>query len=107
MKGVRYFVDVVRSIFSTIFSSIVYRFSQLRKFRQLPINRINSELYLEKKQKTFNMGKHELLHSMNCKPVYEMNEAFAFVCYRKMAYSSLARRYSVVVPLNCIRNSVG
>ena len=91
-----------RSIFSTIFSAIVHRFSQMIKFSQSPINRINNELHLEKKQKSFNMGKHELPYWMNCKPVHEMNEAFAFVCYSKMEYLSLGRRYSVVVPLNII-----
>ena len=83
----------------------MHRFSQLRKFRQLPVNRINSEHHLEKKQKAFNMGKHELLYWMNCKPVYEMNEAFAFGSYSKMEYLSLGRRYLVVVPSNCIHNS--
>ena len=53
------------------------------------------------------MVKHELLFWMNCKPVHEVNEAFAFVCYSNMEYLSLGQRYSVVVPLNCIRNSAG
>ena len=44
-----------------------------------------------KKQKAFNKGKHELLYWMNCKPVYEVNEA-AFVCYSKIEYLSLGPR---------------
>ena len=49
---------------STIFNEIVHRRrteSELRKFIQSPINRINSEIHLEKKQKASNKGKYEPL----------------------------------------------
>ena len=49
MKGVRCFVEVLGQCL------------RLREFIQSPINRINSEIHLEKKQKVFNKGKHEPL----------------------------------------------
>ena len=77
MKGVRYFVEVFGQCLRRYLTILCIgdELNQLRKFIQSLINRINSEIHLEKKQKAFNKGKHEPLIRI-IEPPWKITECF-------------------------------